>query len=166
MVAHPSSTVQMNADSCLTKDAIISIVSTAQLIACLPQMPEYPDPFQIRFIQIAKATREVHDRILERRLPQTHETGTAVGILAQGFGLSADLLHLFVDTIVKEWRFTGMKWEDNQNFTQGVVKGFDKPHNRSFENFYKSLQTFALTRSRSDPETEVIRHDLKSPKPE
>ena len=50
--------------------------------------------------------------------------------------------------------------KENQNFTQGVVQGFEqlravyKPQNPSFEDFYESLESFALMKSQlGDPST-------------
>ena len=78
---------------------------------------------------------------------QTLETGKAVGTLAQEFGVPAELVHLFVQLVVKEWKFRGDNWEKNDKFIQGVLLGFEKSEAppraqpRVFEDFIDSLET-------------------------
>ena len=149
-------------------DAIVSVVSSAQLIACIPQLPVQFDFFQLGFIRTAKATSEIRARIRKHPVPQTHGTGVVIGSLAQQFGLPADLLYPFVGTIVKEYKVTGKNREYNQDFTQGVVQGFEqnraiyKPQNRSFEDFFESLESFALTKSQSGDPGVIDKSDTRS----
>ena len=92
----------------------------------------------------------------------------AIGSLAQQFGISADLLHIFVSTIVKEWKFSGRKWEDDPKFIQGVEQGFEqsravcKQRSSCFEQFYESLESFVLTKSRLGDPVVADKSDTKS----
>ena len=129
----------------IAEDAILSTVSSTQILACMDSISDQLDTFHFSTIQTAKAMGEIRNHVSRHRPTQTLETGVAIGQLARAFKIPRNFLEVFVRIVVSEWRFGGSNWETNDAFIHGVVSGFEEVHEaqpRSFEDFYESLKSY------------------------
>ena len=78
--------------------------------------------------------------ISRNRLTKTRGTGRAVGLLASEFRIPEDILQIFVQIIVTEWKLKAPLSQNNE-FSQGVLQGFHgvlQP--TTFEGFLESVR--------------------------
>ena len=128
--------------------SIISTISLAALLSHLSSVPEHYDLFRLEAIRKAKSTLAIHPILSKNRLPQTWDTGLAVGKLAQSLKIPCDFLHHFVRLVVFEWKFLSTRSKLNEAFLEGVHSEYEANQSittnqhRPFEHFFDSLQQF------------------------
>ena len=86
--------------------------------------------FRLEKFELAKSLRGVRFDISNHRLSLTDEIGMAIGKFARALGLRENLLEIFMELMVADWKMRDPKRAIDKYFTHQVRQGFSEEEDK------------------------------------